>query len=238
MKTFLFSTAVLVCFSSLVQAEPQTKPILSDQFERSEKDEAKEQVGNGWTTNSKSRAMGDKQVDLQDGTLVVKISPRADHAVTVVHQLDFADCCVKFRFQIADKHQLGFNFSDPELKTVHAGHIAGVKVTTNRLAVEDHKYGNFEIERYNRKKAGADKKEITKEVAPYNRAEKISITPDQWHEMMIVIEGDRITATVDGKQTISHQSPGFAHSTKRKIAFSVPKEAVIDDVTIWDVAKP
>ena len=45
--------------------------LLQDDFERAEKDDAEEQVGGGWGTNSKSRAKGHKQVDLEDGALHV-----------------------------------------------------------------------------------------------------------------------------------------------------------------------
>ncbi|MCG6155187.1 hypothetical protein [Rubinisphaera margarita] len=239
MKSLALSALLLGSLSlTAVAKEPATKPVFSDQFERSEKNDQKEEVGNGWTTNSKGRAKGDKQVDLKDGTLVVNISPQADHAVTVKQVLDLSDCCVRFRFQLGPKDQLAFNFSDLQLKTVHAGHIASIKVNTNRLSVEDQKYGTMELDRYKRRKAGEDPKKLREEVADFVKAEKISLEPDVWHEMEIVIEGDTCTATVDGKHSVTHQSPGYGHPVKRHVAFSVPKNAVIDDVRIWDVAKP
>jgi len=59
--------------------------IFSDDFNRSELQEAKDEVGNGWSTNSGSRAKGNKQVDLKDGAMHIVMHKEADHAVSVKH---------------------------------------------------------------------------------------------------------------------------------------------------------
>ena len=51
--------------SALAKNDFQATGVLfQDQFERTEKDQGKEQPGNGWGTNSKTRAKGVKQVFL------------------------------------------------------------------------------------------------------------------------------------------------------------------------------
>ena len=47
------------------------KVLLQDDVERTEKNDAVEQVGNGWSTNSRTRAKGNKQVDLKDGAMYI-----------------------------------------------------------------------------------------------------------------------------------------------------------------------
>jgi len=49
--------------------------IFQDDFDRNESQEKTDDSGNGWGTNSKARAMGDKQVDLKDGAMRIGLDP-------------------------------------------------------------------------------------------------------------------------------------------------------------------
>src|SRR3954471_2057774 len=53
----------LLAFSVSFAAEDFGKLIFQDDFARNESQENTDEPGNGWTTNSKSRAKGHKQVD-------------------------------------------------------------------------------------------------------------------------------------------------------------------------------
>ena len=59
------------------------------------------------------------------------------------------------------------------------------------------------------------------------------ITKGEWHDLLVHVAGDRISAVVDGKEVGSFQSEGFAHPTKRLLRLLVPGEATVDDVKIW-----
>ena len=214
-------------------AQEKLKPVFADSFDRVEEDDSKEQVGKGWRTNSKKRAKGAKQVDLNEGVLSVSISDQADHAVTVVHDESFKNCKISLRFKLGAKDSLGVNFNDKMLKTTHAGHVCATKITLNRLWISDDKLGRFEINRYKRKKAGAKLAEIKKEVAPYEMSQKIALKPDTWHTLVVIIEGDIMTTIVNDKIKLTHQSKGFDHPTKSNFAFSVPRKVQIDDVKMW-----
>ena len=64
----------IVSVATYGQQTEATTVILEDDFNREEADPSAEQVGNGWGTNSQSRAKGVKQVDLVDGA--IKITAR------------------------------------------------------------------------------------------------------------------------------------------------------------------
>ena len=64
---------------------PAPGVLFEDQFERTEKDQEKEQPGNGWGTNSKTRAKGVKQVFLGDGKMHIKRAAVADPYHPSVH---------------------------------------------------------------------------------------------------------------------------------------------------------
>lgn len=56
-----------------------------------------------------------------------------------------------------------------------------------------------------------------------------------WHELVIVTEGDELRLTIDGKPVASHRSEGFAHPVKRWFSLGIPSSVWIDDVKIWKV---
>ncbi len=60
--------------------------------------------------------------------------------------------------------------------------------------------------------------------------------PDtDWHELVLVTEGDEMRLSLDGKLVAHHRSAGFAHPMKRWFSLGVPSTVWIDDVKIWRV---
>ena len=58
------------------------------------------------------------------------------------------------------------------------------------------------------------------------------LPPDTWHTFKVRVEGDVMTAFVDGKEVGSFQSEGIAHPTKRMITLAVNKTATLDDLKV------
>jgi hypothetical protein len=85
MKPLVPLALLLSVFTASAFAVDPGKLIFQDDFNRIESKSDIEDLGNGWGTNRKSRAQGDKQVALKDGALRIYISPHADHAVSVTH---------------------------------------------------------------------------------------------------------------------------------------------------------
>ncbi len=82
------------------------KLIFEDDFERNESDEEKEELGNGWSTNSSKRAGGNKQVDLREGTMHIYMHKAADHAVSVRHDAQFQNGEVHLRFMLENEKDI------------------------------------------------------------------------------------------------------------------------------------
>ena len=59
-----------------------------------------ENPGNGWGTNSKSRAKGEKQVFLRDNAMYIKRAAVADHGVSVTQDVSFQDVKITTRFML------------------------------------------------------------------------------------------------------------------------------------------
>ena len=205
----------------------------SDQFERDEKVAGQEEVGEGWTTNSPWRAKGHQQVDLENGAMHITRYPEADHAAVVFHPIEFQDGTVQFRFRLDKGDQLGVDFADKELKSVHAGHLCIARVKLDSVNIQDSKTGRMDLKIRERVLAGDKSKELNQLLQSKQANFPLKLQPNTWHDMQIQIAADTMTVSIDGKEIGKLQSDGIAHPTKRHIALSVPKEAWVDDVKIW-----
>ena len=96
------SVAGLMAVAAIGSATADDSPtlIFADDFERDESQEVNDEIGNGWGTNSKTRAKGNKQVDLKDGAMFIFVHEAADHAVSVTHPAGFRDGSVTLKFML------------------------------------------------------------------------------------------------------------------------------------------
>lgn len=220
--------------ASHLRADGRGALIFEDDFERSESQEEKDEPGKGWGTNSKSRAQGNKQVDLKDGAMHITFHPVADHAVSVTHPAEFVDGTVEMRFQLVEeKDVLGLNFADLQCKEVHAGHLFKVDFAAKCVSITDLKTGGMNMKYYDAKKAGKLGDEDKKLIALKTKKAPHAISVGEWHSLRVTIAGDTVTASVDGEEVVSFSSEGIAHPTKRLLRLSVPHRAIVDDVKIW-----
>lgn len=209
--------------------------IFQDKFERVESQDQVDEPGNGWGTNSKSRAKGHKQVDLRDGALFIYLHPEANHAVSVTQPAEFTDGSVRLRFRLDHTlDSLGLNFADLQCKEVHAGHLFAAHVSPKHVRLQDLKTGNMRLDI--REARQAKQKLSEEQQAAVKGKEKAFPSPirlGEWHEMLVTVRGEELTVIIDGKEIGRHTSPGIAHPTKRLLRLSVPRNAVVDDVEIW-----
>ncbi|MEM6980177.1 MAG: hypothetical protein AAF539_10980, partial [Planctomycetota bacterium] len=161
--------------------------LLDDDFERDESQEIKDEVGNGWNTNSRTRAAGNKQVDLIDGTMHIQRHAVADHGVSVTHEVAFADAIISMRFRIGPKDDLGINIADMNEKSVHAGHICMAQIRPKQLQIKDLKNGLMNLTIRTDRKAGKATPEQKTLVKTKIHQTKIDIAPNQWHDLVVKV---------------------------------------------------
>ncbi len=225
----------LLAVNPLPAAENLGRVIFQDDFARNESQEKTDEPGNGWATNSKSRAKGNKQVDLRDGAMYIYIHAEADHAVSVTHPAAFTDGAVALRFKLEDaRDSLGLDFADPEDKSVHAGHLFAARISAKQVLLQDLKTGTMRLDVHTARKA---KQKLTDDqqhaLTGKQKAVPQAIALNQWHDLLVTVTGDELAVSIDGKAVGSYKSPGIAHPTKRVLRFAVPRNAVVDDVKIW-----
>ncbi|MCA9173741.1 MAG: DUF1080 domain-containing protein [Planctomycetales bacterium] len=225
-----FSAALSLSLASRAVADDVV--ILEDDFSREEADPAKEQVGNGWGTNSATRAKGVKQVDLADGAMHITMAAVADHGVSVRHDAEFRDATISLRFKLGKGDDLGINIADLKEKSVHAGHICVARVQLNRVELTDLKTGRMHLETRERRLAKKDTAEDKQRLRETTKQAPVKLTADQWHQLEVKIVGETMAVSIDGKQVGEFSSPGIGHPTKRMLRLAVNHSAWVDDVRI------
>jgi hypothetical protein len=225
----------LFMLSAVLAAEDVGRLIFQDDFARNESQEKTDEPGNGWATNSKSRAKGNKQVDLRDGAMYIFIHAEADHAVSVSHPAEFTDGAVALRFMLEDaRDSLGLDFADLQCKEVHAGHLFAARISPKQVLFQDLKTGNMRLDIQTARTAKQKLNEEQQQALNgKQKAVPYALALGQWHDLLLKVSGDEMTVTVDGKMVGTFKSPGIAHSTKRTLRLAVPRNAVVDDVKIW-----
>ncbi|QDV68894.1 hypothetical protein Poly24_26070 [Rosistilla carotiformis] len=208
--------------------------IFQDDFQRNESQELRDEVGNGWNTNSKSRAGGNKQVDLRDGAMYIYIHAAADHAVSVTQPAEFRDGRVEVKFMLENEQDsLGLNFADLKFKEVWAGHLCKVVIGTKHVEIADLKTGVMDLKIRDQRKAGTLPAELKKMLKSKAKRVANRLETGKWYDAVATISGDTLTVQIDGKEVATFSSPGIAHPTKRMLRLSVPRNVVIDDLKIY-----
>ncbi len=235
MKRFLLTALMFFMCLPLTAAAAPGRLIFQDDFARNESQEKTDEPGGGWTTNSKSRAKGHKQVDLRDGAMHIFIHAEADHAVSVVHAAEFTDGTVGLRFMLEDaRDSLGLDFADLQCKEVHAGHLLAVRVTPKQVVFQDLKTGGMRLDIHAARTA-KQKLRAEQEQAVKGKQKSVAQASaiGQWHDLQVKIAGDELSVVLDGKAVGTFKSPGIGHPTKKLLRLAVPRNAVVDDVKIW-----
>lgn len=156
----------------------------------------------------------------------------ADHGVAIFHNVEFQDGIVELKFKLGDGDDLGVDFVDRELKTVHAGHLCIARVTNKSVTLTDSKTGGMNNEIRERRQKGDKSPELAALLKTKTKSFKLDLKPNEWHTMNIKIVADQMTVRIDGQDTGSFSSEGIAHPTKRMITLAVNKSADVDDVKV------
>ena len=232
----LLASGTLAAFDDDAFVRENGTALFQDDFNRHESTPGKEEIGNGWTTNSAWRAKGTKQVSLEDGAMHITKTAMADHGVAVFHDAAFQDGAVRLRFKLEAGDDLGVDFVDRELKTVHAGHLCLAHITLKDVTLTDSKTGNMDNAIRERLLAGDKSPELLALLKTKTRRFPVDLTPGEWHTLLVVIDGDVMRATIDNKSIGEFRSPGIGHLSKRMITLAVNKSAWVDDVKVWTLA--
>ena len=244
LKHCILLTTILVALPLIAESPDKLikrgKLIFSDDFNRSEQDDSKEQLGKQWVTNSAKRANGAKQADLEDGKLVVAVAKGANHSTSIRHDIPFDDGVITLKLQLFDKHGLKLNFNDPAAnKITWAGHIARVVFKPGSVQIQDDKTGVFDLKirekRQDKNLSNAEKTELAAFLKSKQSTFDAPLKTGKWHDATIVFLGPKIEVYLDGKPVGSFSSPGLDHKVKQNFALGVSGKVIVDDIQVWSL---
>lgn len=253
MKNSLFTTLLIL---ALVAAFPCAAAddkawlekgtlVFHDAFEREEDGNLAKAIGNGWNSATADRVPAIKQADLDEGILkIASATKEAGHAAHIHHEAGFTDggVVVRFRFPGANKNEgLQLGFVDREVPGVHAGHLCYAILAPDKASLIDQKTGIMNLaNRKRRDDAVAAKEKMPKDLEALLATKQSGgkwKADTEWHELVLVTEGDEMRLSIDGKVVATHRSEGFAHPVKRWFSFLVSSTVWIDDVKVWRVGE-
>jgi hypothetical protein len=217
--------------------------IFHDAFEREETGNGAQAIGNGWNSATADRVPQIKMADLDGGILkIASASKEAGHSAHIHHEAGFTDggAIVRFKFPGLTKGEsLQLGFVDRETKGIHAGHLCYGILSPTGVTLVDHKTGVMNLEIRQRRQAYLDRKEkLPADLDALLKTKQVTVpwkADTEWHELVLVTEGDGMRLSLDGKLIAHHRSVGFAHPMKRWFSFLVPGTVWIEDVKIWKV---
>lgn len=173
---------------------------------------------------------------IADGALKVW-QTREDHGGVGKIPVKYKDAIFEFRFKTGENKSFSIGFDDKQYKGSHAGHIASIGVSPDRIRLNDSKEGVMRLDIYEARKGNdpAKKKEAEKALVGRTANFPVKISGDDWHTLSIEMAGDAMRVTLDGKPAAYLKSSGIGHPTKDLFGFTVSgKEVLFDDVKIWE----
>ena len=217
--------------------------IFHDSFEREEDGNLAKAIGNGWNSATADRVPQIKMADLDGGILkIASASKEAGHSAHIHHEAGFSDggAVVRFKFPGLTKGEsLQLGFVDRETQGIHAGHLCYANLGPGGITLMDWKTGVMNLEIRQRRQPYLDRKEkLPADLDALLKTKQITVpwkADTDWHELVLVTEGDEMRLSLDGHHVAHHRSAGFAHPMKRWFSFLVPNTVWIDDVKVWKV---
>lgn len=217
--------------------------VFHDAFDREEEGNLAKAIGNGWNSATADRVPDVKMADLDGGILKISSATEAArHAAHIHHEAGFRDGGVVVRFRFPEPgrgESLQLGFVDRETQGVWAGHLCYAILSQGAVTLVDQKTGIMNLEnRRRRDEALAKKQKLPADLEALLKSKSVS-TPfkadAEWHELVLITDGDEMRLTLDGRLAARHRSEGFAHPVKRWFSFLVPGRVWIDDVKIWKI---
>jgi hypothetical protein len=131
----------------------------------------------------------------------------------MVHDAGFADGGVYMRFKLPGLNKgemLQAGFVDREVSaTVHAGHLGYVFLAEASVALKDSKSYYLEIKK---RRDAAQGEPSRDEMIAMGKATTVTVPSNvghEWHELVLITEGDVMRASLDGKVVNEYKSEAF-----------------------------
>ena len=208
--------------------------LFQDNFDRKEANPKKQDIGNGWSSNTSLRSKNKKALGISDGAMHIKVPKGLDHSIIARHNVDFGDVLVEMKFKFTKGSDLSIDFGDENLKTVKAGRVCLAHIKPDGVALVDNMTVKMRLENIPRR----GKPELQKLIAETETWIPFETKANTWHHVAVQTKGTTMTVTIDRKKVGEFDSKGMAHPTKSQLRLKTRREVWIDDLKVTDLTKP
>jgi len=217
--------------------------IFEDSFNREETGNGLKDIGNGWESATADRVPHIKQADLDKGVLKINSATKeAGHGVHIHHDAGFGDGGAYVRFKLPGLNKaekLSVGFVDRECNTVHAGHLGYAFIEAGSIVLKDSNTGVMNLELSKRSEEGRKATgKVPEDITALLKTKEVKFPwtgDNEWHDLVLVTEGDVMRLSLDCKPFGQFKSEGFAHPVKRWLSFGTASTVWVDEVKVWKV---
>lgn len=173
---------------------------------------------------------------LSEGALVGRNMAEEKHPPGIRRDVQGADLRVTLRFKITKEGMLGLSFAGPNRAVERDFNVGGIHVRSSGVSAWDN---DVMHPKDSPEAAELKKKGVWNRKFFYVKTEKTPVAADVWHSLSVEIRGRRLTAAVDGRETIAYdtvcgdapkQNIGLQAGGTKKGEPSVP--TLVDDVKV------
>lgn len=230
-----YSLCVVVCclVAVPVMAEQNhSEVVFEDRFDRDLSSEDSKNLGNDWKLNTKE----DHQFVLQDGALRVTRNLDAKHSANLLHKAEFRNGTLELRFKPEDlDDSFLVQVRDSGFKQVKQGMLFNIQLEDGLLELRD-AVVSYRIKQEMRSAQAANPSpEQQAELDKGEVSVPMKLSVGQWHDLLIKVQDETLTVSMDGAEAASLSSEAIAHATKDNFRVEVRSTLVIDDVKVAKV---
>ena len=220
--TYLVISALTFCFS-FTSANAAEKPQENTTLFKTEvfaDDFSADKLSQSWKAyKSESK--------IENGVLVGLMPKTANHnAVDTVITKSYSDVEVKIDFKFAGSPMFVVAFNEHKFKGSHAGHICRVVITQKKVTLRDGKTGVFQPDIMKQRKAKKVDDKLKALLKTKQSVIKQKFEQGKWYHLLVRVQGDQMTAYIDGKKVNTLKSSGIAHATKNKLSLVTKDQAM------------
>lgn len=228
-SAFCFYGLCIATFAVPTPAESGNSTVVfDDQFARELKADA-QGIENDWKLNSHE----EHRFVLQDGVARVTRNSDAKHYANLLHKADFRNGSLTVRFKLADQSApFRIQVRDSALKTIKQGMLFNVRAGNGQLELQDAAIA-YQIKLS--MKAAKVAKPSSQQQATLDAATTrapLDLSLNEWHELLVHVQGNELTVSIDGTELASLASESIAHPTKDNFRIEVGRALEIDRVTV------
>lgn len=225
-RTELFClSAVVACTTaaSAVAEDKDSTVVFEDRFD------GMGQLANEWKLNTKEK----HQFVLKDGALHVTRNADARHSANLLHKAEFQNGAFEMQFKLVHMDDwFRVQFRDTAFTDVKQGMLFNVNMGEGTLELQDAAVAYGIRQAMQSTKAAKPSSDQQNDLGRTTATVPMKISVDEWHVLLINVQDNTLSVSVDGEVASSLTSATIGHAMKDNFRVEVKPTLVIDSIKV------